>query len=401
MLESIATGSARPKILQIISFSAVGGAEKNTYLLTKALAKRGFDCHLIYPPGAYARRFEELKELGASCYSMDFRRNPIKTLLDLRRLIKLQKFEIVHSHMYLADFFLWVAAIGLPNLIRISTLHVSIRNQTLVTRLRRCQQRLFSALAYRAFDKVFTVSESMRQEAIGYFALPSAKVITSLNAIDFEGMEVNEAVKSKLSYQHGLNKPTFKIVCVGSFHPLKSQITLIQSLGAHLYDLSDIEVYLIGDGVFKSGLIQAVRTFSLEERIHFTGIQENMNEWYSLVDMFVHTSFTEALSRSILEAMFMAIPIAASDIPSTREILVHGETGMLFSPGDALKLAQIIREFYYNRPLAARLAKNARTFVTKYCGIETMTDTILAHSLPTGMKSVGANEVNIKKGATP
>jgi glycosyltransferase involved in cell wall biosynthesis len=106
-----------------------------------------------------------------------------------------------------------------------------------------------------------------------------------------------------------------------------------------------------------------------------------MNEWYSLLDMFVHTSFAEALSRSILEAMYSGLPIAASDIPSSREILAEGETGTFFPPGDAEKLAQAIRACHGNRAAAAAQGIRARGFVTANCGMEATMDALLAHAL--------------------
>ncbi len=402
MAEAGPAAGGPARILQIICFASIGGAEKNTMLLTRALARRGYACHLVAPPGDYLPQFEALRDHGVILHVMDFRKDPWKTLRGLRALIRSHDFRLIHSHMYLADFMLWLAALGLAlpaRPVRISTLHVSILNQTMVTRLRRLQQRLCSAVAYRAFDKVFTVSESMRREAIGYFRLPPAKVVTSLNSIDLAGMAVDPEARNALSRKHGLGKATYKIVCVGSFHPLKSQITLIQALGEHLRDLKDVDVYLLGDGGFKAGLQEETRRLGMEDRVHFMGLQGSMNEWYSLADMFVHTSYTEALSRSILEAMYMKLPVAASDIPSTREIVAHGGTGLLFPPGDARLLADAIRTFHSDPSLAARCAERAHAFVAENCDIESMTDKLLAHSLPAAERLGRKAAVKPMKGA--
>jgi L-malate glycosyltransferase len=388
------------QILQVICFASFGGAEKNTFLVTQSLARRGHRCWLAFPPGPYGARFRELEALGVTCLELDFRGHPWQSALRLRALIREQGIDLVHSHMYLADFLVFLAAFGLPRVARISTLHLSIAQQGEVARWRRAQQRLFTCIAFTAFARVFSVSESLRRESIPYFRLAPGKVVTCLNSIDFRSMAVDPHKRARLTEKFGLETKAFRICAVGSFHVLKSQITLIQALGLHLADQKDIEIFLIGDGDFRERLRSEAERLGLAARVRFTGVQQDMNEWYSCMDMFVHTSFTEALSRSILEAMYMGVPVIASDIPSTGEIIRDGETGLLFPPGDAKALAERIRRLRSEPATAERFRAAARDFVTTHCGIDAMTDAMLAHTFPGGI-GAAAPSAAPNAGGTP
>ncbi|MDB5047009.1 MAG: glgA3 [Fibrobacteres bacterium] len=371
-----------PKILQVVGYATLGGAEKNTGLLTKAFARRGHTCHLISPPGDILPHYQALREFGVVHHTLDFRNRPWESLARIRALVREQRFDLIHSHLFLADIMVYFATLGLSGPRRISTIHSSILAQAQLTGQSRLRQRLLSSLAFRSFNRIFTVSESLRGESLDYFRLPPEKVVTTLNSLDFTGMTVDADKRTELAARYGLAAPGFKIGCVGHFFPYKSQVTLIRAVGLHLRDLKDIRIFLIGDGDEREHLQAEAEKHGLADRVCFTGLQEDMNEWYSLLDMFVHTSFAEALSRSILEAMFFGLPIVASDIPSSREIIASGETGLFFPSGDDLKLAESIRSIHGDRSKAAAMGARAKRFVLENCSMEATIDTLLAHSLP-------------------
>jgi glycosyltransferase involved in cell wall biosynthesis len=371
------------KVLEIISFSQVGGAEKNTRLFTKTLARQGVRCWLAAPPGPYMEAFAALQEIGVTIITIDLRGDFLGSLRALRRLVRQEGVEVVHSHMYLADFMAWLATLGLP-VARISTLHNSIRTGEL-TPLRRMQQRVCSMLALRNFHRVFAVSESMRQEAIGYFRLPPEKVVTALNSIDFSEMDFDEGRRAELLRTQGIAEGDFVVGCAGVYHALKSQITLIRAM-ALLRDRPRIKVFLLGDGPERGHFAEAIRALGLEGRVILAGYQHCMNEWYSRMDLFVQPSLAEALSRSILEAQYHRVPVVSSDLASSREVLREGESGLFFPAGDERALAGAIAQIHDDADGAKRMGEAGRAFVLKNCGMETLIDAVFAQ-LPESLRN--------------
>jgi glycosyltransferase involved in cell wall biosynthesis len=68
----------------------------------------------------------------------------------------------------------------------------------------------------------------------------------------------------------------------------------------------------------------------------------------------------------LFEYMAANVPIVATDLPAIREVLSHGENAWLVAPGDAKTLADGIYQVLSDRPLAERLAHQARRQAYKY-----------------------------------
>jgi glycosyltransferase involved in cell wall biosynthesis len=74
----------------------------------------------------------------------------------------------------------------------------------------------------------------------------------------------------------------------------------------------------------------------------FTGTLPNALQMYPIFDLYVAASRKEGLSLSLIEAMAMGLPVVATDVPGHRDVVVHGETGMLVPPGDTPALAHAV-----------------------------------------------------------
>jgi len=87
--------------------------------------------------------------------------------------------------------------------------------------------------------------------------------------------------------------------------------------------------------------------------------QPHMKDIYHNADVYVNSSFMEAFTLSVLEAMVSGVPVIASAVGGTQEIVAHEETGLLFQPGDAGGLAGEIIRLLGDEELRLRLRKRA------------------------------------------
>lgn len=108
----------------------------------------------------------------------------------------------------------------------------------------------------------------------------------------------------------------------------------------------------------KEELISYSNKLGVKNRIHFLGNCSNMNDMYSLADVFVMASYREGLSRSIMEAMSSGLPCVVSDIRGNRDLIVNKKNGFLVSPDDAEKFSEKIMYLKKNEYELRKIREN-------------------------------------------
>jgi glycosyltransferase involved in cell wall biosynthesis len=95
-------------------------------------------------------------------------------------------------------------------------------------------------------------------------------------------------------------------------------------------------------------------------RVVFTGFIDDIERMVAAVDVFTLPSYREGMPRSIIEAMASSKPVVATDIRGCREEVVHGESGLLFPPGDVSALADALVHVLSDGERARRMGERGR-----------------------------------------
>lgn len=121
---------------------------------------------------------------------------------------------------------------------------------------------------------------------------------------------------------------------------------------------SRVEGHIIGDGPMNKQLreVATKRRIPIQFRGHIPNVQEILPEF----DIFLFTSHREGMPMAILEAMACGLPIVATDVGGTRELIEHDVTGMLRSAGDLNGLANDVRRLIASKVFADQLGQAAR-----------------------------------------
>jgi glycosyltransferase involved in cell wall biosynthesis len=125
---------------------------------------------------------------------------------------------------------------------------------------------------------------------------------------------------------------------------------------------SRFRLAIVGDGPMKDELMARLPA------AHFAGFQEGrqLAEWYASADVFVFPSTTETFGNVILEAFASGLPVIAADKGGTRDLVAHGENGLLTKPGDAADLAQQIHTLLDRPSYATKLGCGALRTAASY-----------------------------------
>lgn len=106
----------------------------------------------------------------------------------------------------------------------------------------------------------------------------------------------------------------------------------------------NVTFIIAGDGSEKDQLEEMAHSLKISDHIIFTGFVDDIARLLSAVDLLVHPSFDEGLSNSVMEAMSMAKPVITTDVGGMRELVIHGETGLMIPPMDSERLTNAILE---------------------------------------------------------
>jgi glycosyltransferase involved in cell wall biosynthesis len=108
--------------------------------------------------------------------------------------------------------------------------------------------------------------------------------------------------------------------------------------------------------------------------VQFTGQVENALSYLQAADLFVLPSATEGLSNSLLEAMSTGLPVLATSVGGTPDVVTHGENGYLIPPDDLPALQTGLTALLADPTLSAELGAQGRSRIKKDYSLEAIAD---------------------------
>jgi glycosyltransferase involved in cell wall biosynthesis len=115
-----------------------------------------------------------------------------------------------------------------------------------------------------------------------------------------------------------------------------------------------------------------VARLNLEDHVIFTGFRKDMPDVYALSDMMVNASSIEGLPMTILEGMASNVPVIATPVGGTPDVIKDNVTGLLFAAQDVAALKTRIESLIDDPGRRRRLAAAAYEFVAMNHSLERM-----------------------------
>lgn len=178
---------------------------------------------------------------------------------------------------------------------------------------------------YNKMDNIIFVSRKALNEFNLLFNVNVNQEVV-YNLIDKEF--INKQVSKSLSYEK------FTICCVGRVCAQKSfdrVIRLAKRLKDHKYS---VDFLIIGEGPLKEKLISMCKQYDIEDMVHFLGFVKPPYNIMASSDLFLSTSYTEGYPLVICEALCLGLPIVATRVTGSEEILGDSEFGIITEQTD-------------------------------------------------------------------
>ena len=172
----------------------------------------------------------------------------------------------------------------------------------------------------------------------------------------------------------GLPEESRLIGLVGRLWPQKRVKDAIWAADLLKVIRDDVHLLIVGDGPQRDRLRRFRDQVCIRGKVHFLGERGDVPRLLPHFDVLWSTSAYEGQSNVILEAMASGVPVVATDIPGTRELVVAGETGYLVPVGDRAALAKYTERLLNDAALAGRFSAAARQRVQSEFSVEKMVE---------------------------
>ena len=370
------------RVLHPITRLIIGGAQENTMLTASHLNKNRWDVDIISgtQTGTEGSIINEVYDRNIRLFlepKLVREINPLKDLIALFlliRLIKKRKYDIVHTHSSKAGIIgrwaAWIA--GVP--IIVHTVHGWGHHDQQSPWIRKFYI-LLEKLTLKITDQLIAVSHKNIHKGLtdGIGRNKDYSVIRS--GIELECFGHPKLDKETMRKQLGIPKDAIVIGTVIRLSPQKAPLDFIQAAIMLAPKVDKIYFVLVGDGPLKDQVIQTAKEYNIYDRLIMTGLRRDIPELMNCFDIFVLSSLWEGLPRVIPQAMATGLPVVATAIDGSAEIVKDSQNGLLVPAGKPEFIVDAVMKILTKPELTKDIKNNALLTVDEYSA-EKMVDHI-------------------------
>ena len=334
-----------PSVVRVIARLNIGGPARHVLWLHRAFRERNWGSTLVY--GKLDRdegdAAKDVSQREGMVYMASLVRpvSPLKDLSSTLRLIWLllrKKPDIVHTHTGKAGMVGRTAA-WLLNMLPgrrikvVHTYHGHVFSGYFKPGLLK-KMVMIERFLWDRSDVIITLTRGLAADIGGHLDKSADRIRVVPLGLDLAPL-LTVSRRNVFSERFGGDERTRWVGWVGRLVEIKNPQRFLR-LAKALCERSaeDLRFVMVGDGTLKQDLLNQVRQAGLEDRIFFTGWMHDLVEIYSGLDLMVNSSESEGTPVALLEAMTAGVPVAATDVGGTREIVEGAPPSWLFN-GDA------------------------------------------------------------------
>ena len=346
------------RIIHILSGDLWAGAEVMAFNLLKGLisTENYIIKAIVLNKGQVAFK---LRKEGIQVVVLDESQSSFPNLVaKVRGIIRDFKPHIVHAHRYKENILAFSASLGIKGIKLVATQHGMPETQTKGTTFKSILiQRLNSFILNRFFDNLVAVSWEMKDSLVKK-GFRSKKV-----SVIHNGIELPQCL------QKVGTKNSFVVGSCGRLFPVKNYELFIETAA----QLPEIQFVLAGDGPEMEKLRLQCTRADLDDNFTFLGQIQDMQSFYSNLDLYMSTSIHEGIPMSVLEAMGHGLPVIAPKVGGFPEIIDDGVDGLLIPRHKPELFAKACLQLYSEPALLAKASRAARVKVESKFSVQHMT----------------------------
>ena len=256
---------------------------------------------------------------------------------------------------------------------------IKIRNGSYINNKRylsRAHRRWLFVIPLRLADRVVVVSRDGEQ-LTHRLGIPPTRVVRVPNGVDTNLFHpVSREVKLATRKRLGFTDNTTIVLYVGRLSLATKDLDTLMHAWAHLPDdvRAEALLVLVGDGVHREKLMHLINSLGIAESVLMVGRKREIRDYYWAADIFTLPSRDEGLSNALLEAMACGLPVVASSVGGTPDVVEEDQNGLLYEPENYHQLAQKLALMIEMKDHWDKMGELGRQAVTSYAELSVVAD---------------------------
>jgi glycosyltransferase involved in cell wall biosynthesis len=344
-------------IYHLLNSFEIGGTERQSTELIMRLRKLGLNISV----GTLNKRgplLESFRDEAIEEYSLRRFLDPmtIKKVFNLSQELQTKSITILHCHDFYTNVFGTIAG-------RISRVPIIINSRRDMGDLVRPSQQKLQRTIAKGATHIVVNAKAIRDKLLRAERIPKEKI-----TVIYNGFDVPDSTYA--GPQKGGNG-AFRVGMIANFGlPAKGHSYFLQAAALVLKEIPKAEFYLAGDGPLRQDAQNRACQLGIEGRTHFVG-RVDPTQTLKELDLLVNPSLSEGLSNSLIEAMGYGIPVIATGVGGSAELIDSGKRGLLVDEGSPRCIASAVVWMFDHPSEASRMAMAAREFIQENLSWET------------------------------
>ena len=349
-------------VLYVIWSLGLGGAEQVVMALAKGLDRTKFTplVACLNEAGPFS---EFLQKEGVRVISLGKKgKFDLSVIPKLIRIMKKYQIQIVHAHLFGGSLWGRIAAklAGVQGIVTTEHSYAGKSKSALWI------DRVLAGIT----DRIIVVSEEIK-----HFYAQKLNINPDKLQVIYNGVALslfNGTNQDGFRKELGVGKETPLLGMIGRLTPVKAHEVLFEAI-VHLQErFPSLVALIIGEGERRQELEKLCRERGVEQNVRFLGLRKDIHRLLSYLDISVLSSDSEGFSMTLLEAMAAGLPVVATAVGGTAELVVENETGFLVPPRNPAALANRIEQLLNDKALAEKMGAQGRQRVEKHFTLQRM-----------------------------
>ena len=351
------------KVLHTESSLGYGGQEMRIVKEAQAMQELGHQVSLLCPKQAQIGSLAE--KHGLKVQFLPIGRKKISAVFALLNWLKSHPQDVINTHSSTDS---WLVALATQLMLKRPAI-VRTRHISAPVKANMSSRWLYT----KSCDHIVTTGEKLRQTLIHTNDFPAQHITSVRTGIDLDYFQPADKYEARTKL--GLDREAFIIGIVATLRSWKGHRYLIRAF-KQFSDQSSI-LLIVGDGPQWDALHRQVEELGLQQRVFFTGRQDNIAEWMNVMDIFCLPSYAnEGVPQALMQSQACGIPAITTLNGSINEAVIPGKTALIVEPQNSDAILAALEALYNDKNRLSAMSEassgNAKSHFSKNQMVEKM-----------------------------